>query len=184
MHQWGWRDNATRPRSQTGVTITCDGHWKAHKLQDNDGQTQTSVSWAGRRPFPPPPPPGRLEMPTVDAAGAAFVCRSAALHISASCHFRMNYSAPSSTRRNYLPAFCAFVRHPSNFIPKTGISSFRCIIQSFPCPPKWLLPPTSSPNITLCGRRSSPMRITNPANILHLRTIDSMLSWQSVVGVR
>ena len=53
MYQWHRGENATR-RIQTGVTITCDGHWKAHKLQDDDGQTQTSVSWAGRPPFPRP----------------------------------------------------------------------------------------------------------------------------------
>ena len=44
-----------------------------------------------------PPPPGRLEIPTVDGAAEAFAHRSAALHLSASCHFRMNNSAPSST---------------------------------------------------------------------------------------
>ena len=31
---------------RAGLTISCDGHWKAHKFQDGDGQTQTSVSWA------------------------------------------------------------------------------------------------------------------------------------------
>ena len=136
MYQWHWVEDATRRRSQTGVTITCDGHWKAHKLQDDDGQTQTSVSWAGRPPFalPPfPPPPSRFEMPTVDAAAAAFACCSAALHLSASCHFRMNDFAPSSTRRNHLPALCAFFRHPSNFISKTDISFFRCAIQYLSC---------------------------------------------------
>ena len=118
MHQWHWGKNATRRRSQ-GVTLTCDGHWKAHKLQDDDGQTKTSVSWAGR----PPSLPGRLEMPTVDGAATAFACRSAALHLSVSCHFGMNDcsllypSKPSA-------GFCASFRHPSNFIPKADIPSF------------------------------------------------------------
>ena len=84
-HQRHWGENATRRRSQGGVTLTCDGHWKAHKLlQDDDGQTQTG-SWVGRPPChlppplpPPPPPPGRLEMPAVDGAAAAFACRSSA----------------------------------------------------------------------------------------------------------
>ena len=71
-------------------------------MWDNDGQTQTSVSWAGRpsflshpAPLPPPPPltpstlsspplpgspfPGLFELLTVDAAASAFACRSAAL---------------------------------------------------------------------------------------------------------
>ena len=77
---------------------------------------------------------------------------------------RESDSALSSTRRNHLPAFCALCRHPSNFIPKTDISTFRCPIQSFSCPPENPLTPTSSPNITVCGRRSSPVRATNPAN--------------------
>ena len=86
-------------------------------------------------------------------------------------------SAPSSTRRNHLPAFCAAFHHPSNLIPKADISSFRCTTHSFSCPPEWPLPPTSSSNTTLCGRRSSPIRATNPAsNILRLRTVASMLS--------
>ena len=109
VHQWCWGENATKRRSQGGLTLSCDGHWKVHKLQDDDGQTQTSVYWAGRSPFPPPP--GRLEMPTVDGAAAAFACRSAALHLCVSCHFRMNDSAPSYTRRNHLPAFFAGVCH-------------------------------------------------------------------------
>ena len=105
MHQWHW--------SQGGVTLTCDGQWKANKLQDDDGQN--SVSWAGRLPSVPPssphsprpPLPGRLEKPTADDAAAAFSCRSAALNLSAACHFRINNSAPCSTRHNHLPAFCA-----------------------------------------------------------------------------
>ena len=86
MHQW----HATRRRNQTGVTITCDVHWKAHKLQDDDGQIQTSVSWAGRPPFPAPP--GRLEMPTVDVAAAAFACRLAALHLYVYTTYRSYYN--------------------------------------------------------------------------------------------
>ena len=30
------------------LRLACNGHWKAHKRQDNDGEIQTSVSWAGR----------------------------------------------------------------------------------------------------------------------------------------
>ena len=55
-------------------------------------------------PPPLPPTPGRLEMPTVDGAAAAFVRRSAALRLSVSCQFRMNNSAPSSTLQNHWPA--------------------------------------------------------------------------------
>ena len=50
MHQRHWRENKTR-RSQGGLTLTCDDHWKTHKFEDDDGQTQTSVSWAWRPPF-------------------------------------------------------------------------------------------------------------------------------------
>ena len=141
MHQWHWGENATRRRSQGGLTLVCDGHWRP-----------TNVKTMMARPMlqslgqdaPPSPlhsnplrsPPDRLEMPTVDGAAAAFACRSAALHLSAACHFRMNGSAPSSTRRNKLPAFFANFRHSSNFTQKADISSFRCSIQSFSCPPE------------------------------------------------
>ena len=54
-HQWHWGENTTRRRSQGGLTLSCEGQWKAHKFQDDDGQTQTSVSWAGSPPFPPSP---------------------------------------------------------------------------------------------------------------------------------
>ena len=38
--------------------------------------------------------------------------------------------------------------------------------------PRLALPPNISPNITLLGKRSSPMRATKPANnILRLRTV-------------
>ena len=37
VHQWPWGENATRRRSQGGLTLTCYGRWKAHKFQD-DGQ--------------------------------------------------------------------------------------------------------------------------------------------------
>ena len=66
---------------------------------------------------PPSPSPGRIDMPTADGAAAAFARRSAALRLSFSCEVRMNNSAPSSTRRNHLPASWAAFRHPSNFIP-------------------------------------------------------------------
>ena len=84
---------------------------RSKKPQDNDGQTQTSASCAGRPPPtttpslpssstpPPPSPPGRLGMLTVDGAAAAFACRSAALRLPASCYFRIKNSAASSTRR-------------------------------------------------------------------------------------
>ena len=41
-----WAENATWRRSQGGLTSSSDRHWIAHKFQDDDGQTQTSVSWA------------------------------------------------------------------------------------------------------------------------------------------
>ena len=44
--QWHWGENATCRRSPGGLTLSCDGHWQAHKFQDDDGQTQTLVSWA------------------------------------------------------------------------------------------------------------------------------------------
>ena len=54
----------------------------------------------------------------------ASLCSCASLHFA--CQFRMmNNSAPSSTRRNHLPAFCAVFRYPLNFTPKTDTSSFR-----------------------------------------------------------
>ena len=48
----GGERNKTKQR-QGGLTLTRDGHWKAHKLQDDDGQTQTSDSWAEDAPLPP-----------------------------------------------------------------------------------------------------------------------------------
>ena len=114
-------------------------------------------------PSLPPPPPGHLEMPTVDGAAAAFARRYAALRLSVSCPFCMYSSVPSSIRGNHLPVFLAASHHPSNFILKTGISSLRLSIQSFSCPPEKPLLPTSSPDITLCGRCSSPIRAANPA---------------------
>ena len=41
----------TRRRSQTSVTLTCDGHWKVHKLHDDDGQTQTYDTLPGSQYF-------------------------------------------------------------------------------------------------------------------------------------
>ena len=86
-------------------------------------------------PLPPfssplPPPPGRLEMLTVDGAAAAFACRSAAQHLSASCHFRMNDSAPYSTRRNHVPASV----HPFATLRTSFQTLTYRIIQSFSCP--------------------------------------------------
>ena len=117
----------------------------------------------------------KKEMPMVDSTAAAFACRSEAFQLSASCHFRINESAPSSTRRNQLPVFCAAFRNPSYASQHAGISSFRCTIQSFSCPPEYPLPPTSPPNITLYGRCSSPIRATSPANnTLRLLTVASI----------
>ena len=45
-HQWHWGGNATWRRSQGDLTLFCDAYWKAHEFKDDDGQTQTSVSWA------------------------------------------------------------------------------------------------------------------------------------------
>ena len=45
------RECNQRRRGQGGLTQTCDGHWKAHKFQDDNGPTQTLVSWAGHRPI-------------------------------------------------------------------------------------------------------------------------------------
>ena len=118
-------------------------------------------------PSPPRlPPSGRVEMPTVDGAAAAFACRSAPLHLSGACHFRMNDSAPSSTRRNHLPAFCASFRHPSYFTPKADIPSFRCTIQSFSCPLSSPYP-QQAPQTSPCGRRSSRIRAPNRAKKVH-----------------
>ena len=63
-HQWHWGENATWRRSQGGLLLSCDGHWRAHNFQDDDGQTQTSVSWGRRPPSPPPSfPPSPLPPP-------------------------------------------------------------------------------------------------------------------------
>ena len=63
--------------SQGGVALAYDGHRKAHELQTDDGQTQTSVSWAGRpslpSPYPRSPlPPSRQQVTVATkTAGAA-----------------------------------------------------------------------------------------------------------------
>ena len=57
MHQWHWGENSTRRRIQSGLTLTCDGRWNAHKFQDDDVQSQNQGSWAGRPLFDPPPSP-------------------------------------------------------------------------------------------------------------------------------
>ena len=65
-------------------------------------------------------PHGRLEMPTADGAAAVFARHPAALRLSVSCQLRMNNLAPSSTRRNHLPVFCAAFRRPSAYYPYTA----------------------------------------------------------------
>ena len=184
VHQWHWGENATRQKSQTGVMITCGGHWKAHKLQDDDGQTQTSVSWAGRPPpSPRPPPPGRLEMITVDAAAAACACRSAALHLSASCHFRIYDSAPSSTRQN--------ICRPSVHYFATLRTSFqRPTYPPSGAPPSPSLAPLSSPYLQQAPKTpssvvdaSSPCVLPIPQTIFSVCALSPLcsrkLSWQA-----
>lgn len=125
----------------------------------------------------------RVFIPTVSDAAAAFACRSATVQLSAPRHFRMNGSAPSSTHQHHLPAFYAAFRRPSDFMPISVISSSKCTIQQFSCPPEWSSPPTSYLNITLCGRRCSPIRATHLAkNILLLRTDALMLSESVLVS--
>ena len=69
-------------------------------------------------------------------------------------------------------------------LPKADASSSMRTIQLFCCPLEEPLPPTSSPNITLCGRRSSPIRATNPANdVLRFLTVASMFSQAVLASV-
>ena len=55
MPQGQWGGDTTKGRSQGGLNIPCDGNWKAHTFQNDDGQAQTSVFWV-RRLLPPPSP--------------------------------------------------------------------------------------------------------------------------------
>ena len=156
MHQWHWAENATRRRSQRGLELTCDGHWKAHKFQHDDGQTQTSVSWAGRPPHPAPlPPPGRLERPTVplrEADGGwhcrglcASLCSFAFLRLMPFSHEQLGsllYSKPSA-------GLLSSLSPPFEFRPKDRHILLQMSQPVLLLPPEEPLPPRSSPNITL-----------------------------------
>lgn len=105
---------------------------------------------------------------TVRVAVIAVACRSLAALSSAGCHLRMQASTPSSTPLNHAPVFCAASRHPSGF--DAGLLE---VLLEAPHPFPLLsrgVAHTNSPNITLVGRRPSPMRATKPADsILRLR---------------
>ena len=87
-----------KAKSQGGLTLTCDGHWKAHKFQDDDGQTQTSISWARRPPSPLPlSPPPTSPRPLRDADGGwrcrglcALLCSSACLRLTPFPHEQLS----------------------------------------------------------------------------------------------
>ena len=81
------------------------------------------------------------------------------------------YPVPSASlplRRiqlNLLPTFCDALRKPSNLMPNAIRSSSRSFTQSHSmCSPEYPLPTGISPDITLVGRRSFPMRSTKPAD--------------------
>lgn len=82
----------------------------------------------------------------------------------------MKTSAPSSTRWNHLPAFCAALRQPPFEVDAERLKVLLVALHPVPfLPPGVAFPPAISPNITL-GGRCSPMRATKPANkILRLR---------------
>ena len=75
-------------------------------------------------------PSATLPRARIDVNGSRRGCnhpvsRCALLLSGARVHFRVTASAPSSTRLNHLPAFCAASCHPSNWIP----NSFRSPLQ-------------------------------------------------------
>ena len=102
------------PKKKYHVYIACSTYYYAYARQ-------TQINWKKRN---------KEKMDgwrcrSLCALLCSFARCSAALRHSVSCQFGMNNSAPSSTRRNHLPAFGAAFHHPSNFIPKTDISSFK-----------------------------------------------------------
>ena len=85
-----WKKRNERP-NVGGVSIRSRNGAPSRKGCVVNGQmTKTS----DKRVRPPParprlPSSGRLDMPTVDGTAAAFACRSATLHLSVSCRFRV-----------------------------------------------------------------------------------------------
>ena len=89
--------------------------------------------------------------------------RSAALRLFVSRRFRMNNLVPRSTRRKHLMAFldtfATFEFHSESRQMLLHMNQPVLLL-----PPYIALSPKSFQNSTLCGRRSSTIRPTNPSN--------------------
>ena len=140
MHQWRWGENGTRQRNEGGFTGIWDGHWKDHKFQYFNGETQISGSWARRSPAPPPPP----STPPL----AAKRCRHwmallrpfhVALQLCISS-FHDIFALTSPLASLLVETICLLsdqlFASLSNSFPKTHISSFRCSSKYLSCPPE------------------------------------------------
>ena len=141
---------------------------------DDVDHTQLSVCWADRL-LPSAPPLSscaRVLAAPVRVAVATVLYRSAAAFFSSLCHFRMKTSAPSSTRRNHLSADLVVDLAPPFEPDAERLEVFHKDLHLVPFP---------SPGVAFTpehlGRRSSPIRVTKPANsILRRRTVVSTRS--------